>query len=176
MAHQGGSMQQRYNKQNALLAKQVESGDGLYHMMASATLTRGRDLFLCGWSPLVCCCPCLFLFVCFCPCVFSLLLSVCFCPCVFLFKCVCFHICVYFYLFYRGFLNDNFGIIIHIALSYFISFYKITQSGQWFIFYNLISCFKCIFEGVRQLAMPVMGGARFVVVDSGKSKTLSWNW
>jgi hypothetical protein len=34
-------MRQRYEKQEALLAKQVDSGDGLYHMMASATLTRG---------------------------------------------------------------------------------------------------------------------------------------
>ena len=57
MAYQGGSMQQRYNKQNALLAKQVESGDGLYHMMASATLTRGRDLFLCV-AVRVYFCPC----------------------------------------------------------------------------------------------------------------------
>ena len=34
-------MRQRYEKQEALLAKQVDSGDGLYYMMASATLTRG---------------------------------------------------------------------------------------------------------------------------------------
>ena len=40
---QGGSMRQRYEKQEALLAKQVDSGDGLYHMMASATLTRGTS-------------------------------------------------------------------------------------------------------------------------------------
>jgi hypothetical protein len=39
-------MRQRYEKQEALLAKQVDSGDGLYHMMASATLTRGiHDMF-----------------------------------------------------------------------------------------------------------------------------------
>jgi hypothetical protein len=39
-------MRQRYEKQEALLAKQVDSGDGLYHMMASATLTRGiHDTF-----------------------------------------------------------------------------------------------------------------------------------
>ena len=32
-------MQQKYSQQNALLAKQCH--EGLYHMMASATLTRG---------------------------------------------------------------------------------------------------------------------------------------
>ena len=36
-------MRQRYNQQEALLAKQVDSGDGLFHMMASATLTRSKS-------------------------------------------------------------------------------------------------------------------------------------
>ena len=34
-------MERRYSKQNALLAKQCDTSEGLYHMMASATLTRG---------------------------------------------------------------------------------------------------------------------------------------
>ena len=41
--HEGASMRQRYVQQEALLAKQVDSGDDLFHMMASATLTRGTS-------------------------------------------------------------------------------------------------------------------------------------
>ena len=36
----GGSLQQRYSQQNAQRAKQCRSGDELYHLMASATLTQ----------------------------------------------------------------------------------------------------------------------------------------
>lgn len=47
-------MRQRYEKQEALLAKQVDSGDGLFHMMASATLTRGErtslSILSCSYS------------------------------------------------------------------------------------------------------------------------------
>ena len=39
-ARGSGSLQQRYNQHNALLAKQCHDGDELYHIMASATLTK----------------------------------------------------------------------------------------------------------------------------------------
>ena len=39
-------MRERYVQQEALLAKQVDSGDELFHMMASATLTRGECVSL----------------------------------------------------------------------------------------------------------------------------------
>ena len=44
-------------------------------------------------------------------------------------------------------------------------------SDRQYLFCSLFYSYLHFYTGVRQLAMPVMGGAGFVVVDSGNTKT-----